>query len=72
MINVGDVITIKISEALKFDRLTTLAGREAEVLEVLTSIQRLNKGYLVKLTGAPYLGDDIWFIPQESIDDEDE
>ena len=71
MINVGSIVTIKPSAALQLDRLTKLVGREAEIMEVMTSIGRINKGYMVKLTD-PYLGDDIWFIPQESIDDDDE
>ena len=33
-------------------------------------IGRLNKGYMVELT-EPYLEEVDWFIPQESIDDED-
>lgn len=71
MIHVGSVITIKPSAALQLDRLTKLAGREAEVMEVMTSIGRIHKGYMVKLT-EPYLGEEVWFIPQESIEDGDE
>lgn len=72
MIKEGTIVTIKMSEALRFERLAKLAGREAEVIEVLTSIQRVNKGYLVRLTEECYLGEDIWFIPQESIEDEEQ
>lgn len=71
MIKEGSIVIIKMSEALRLEKLTKLAGREAEIIEELTSIQRLNKGYLVRLTEECYLGEDIWFIPQESIDDDE-
>lgn len=71
MIKVGSIVNIKPSEALKLERLMALAGREAEILEVLTSLARTHKGYMVKLT-QPYQQEDIWFIPQESIEDDDE
>ncbi len=70
MIKVGSIVNIKPPEALKLERLTALAGREAEILEVLTSIARIHKGYLVKLT-KPYQEENIWFIPQESIEDDE-
>lgn len=70
MIKVGSIVNIKLSEALKLERLTALAGKEAEILEVLTSIGRIYKGYMVKLT-EPYQEEDIWFIPQESIEDDE-
>lgn len=68
MIKVGSIVNIKPSEALKLERLAALVGREAEILEVLTSIARIHKGYMVRLT-EPYQEEDIWFIPQESIED---
>ncbi|RHH07880.1 hypothetical protein DW228_18270 [Bacteroides fragilis] len=71
MIKVGSIVSIRPSEALKLAKLTRLAGREAEIVEILTSIGRLNKGYNVKLTES-YLGEELWFIPAESIEDEDE
>lgn len=71
MITLGSIVSIRPSEALKLAKLTRLVGREAEIVEVLTSIGRLNKGYNVKLT-EPYLGEELWFIPVESIEDEDE
>lgn len=70
MIKVGSIVNIKPSEVLKLERLTALVGREAEILEVLTSIARIHKGYMVKLT-EPYQEEDIWFIPQESIEDDE-
>lgn len=70
MIKVGSIVNIKLSEALKLERLAALAGREAEILEVLTSIARIHKGYMVRLT-EPYQEEDIWFIPQESIEDDE-
>lgn len=66
----GTVINIKPSEALSLMRLNMLIGKEAMVVQDLTSIGRLNKGYMVELT-EPYLEEVDWFIPQESIDDED-
>lgn len=66
----GTVINIKPSEALSLMRLNMLIGKEAMVVQDLTSIGRLNKGYMVELT-EPYLDEVDWFIPQESIDDED-
>lgn len=67
---IGTVINIKPSEALSLMRLNMLIGKEATIIQDLTSIGRLNKGYMVELT-EPYLEEVDWFIPQESIDDED-
>lgn len=67
---IGTIINIKSSEALSLMRLDMLIGKEATIIQDLTSIGRLNKGYMVELTD-PYLDDVDWFIPQESIDDED-
>lgn len=69
MTKVNDIVEIKPSEALTLMRLDALIGREAIVTQDLTSIVRLNKGYMVELT-EPYLEEVDWFIPQESIDDE--
>ena len=68
MIKENDIVAIKPSLSLM--RLNDLAGREATITQDLTSIGRLNKGYMVELT-EPYLEEVDWFIPQESIDDED-
>ena len=51
-------------------RLNALIGKEAIITQDLTSIGRLNKGYMVELT-EPYLDEVDWFIPPESVDDED-
>lgn len=67
---IGTVLKIKPSEALSLMRLNMLIGKEAIIVQDLTSIERLNKGYMVKLT-EPYMDEVDWFIPQESIDDED-
>lgn len=67
---IGTVINIKPSEALSLMRLNKLIGKEATIIQDLTSIGRLNKGYMVELT-EPYMEEVDWFIPQESIDDED-
>lgn len=66
----GTVINIKPSEALSLMRLNMLIGKEAMIVQDLTGIGRLNKGCMVELT-EPYLEEVDWFIPQESIDDED-
>lgn len=67
---IGTIINIKPSEALSLMRLDMLIGKEATIIQDLTSIGRLNKGYMVELT-EPYQDEVDWFIPQESIDDED-
>lgn len=67
---IGTVLKIKPSEALSLMRLNMLIGREAIIIQDLTSIERLNKGYMVELV-EPYLDEVDWFISQESIDDED-
>mgnify|MGYP000108496194 FL=1 len=67
---IGTIINIKPSEALSLMRLDMLIGKEATIIQDLTSIGRINKGYMVELT-EPYLEEVDWFIPQESIDDED-
>ena len=64
----GTVINIKPSEALSLMRLNMLIGKEAMVIQDLTGIGRLNKGYMVELT-EPYLEEDDWLIPKEYIDD---
>ncbi|MFT0360151.1 hypothetical protein [Bacteroides thetaiotaomicron] len=71
MIKDGSVVTIKPSEALSIMRLDYLIGREATIIQDLTSIARLNKGFMVELTES-YMDETEWFIPIESIIDEDE
>lgn len=71
MIKEGNVITIKPSEALSIMRLEYLVGREAAIVQDLTSIERLNKGFMVELTES-YMDETEWFIPIESIIDENE
>lgn len=66
----NDIVEIKPSDALSLMRLNALIGKEATITQDLTTIGRLNKGYMVELT-EPYLEEVDWFIPQESIDDED-
>lgn len=70
MIKENDIVVIKPSDELLLMRLNDLAGREATIRQDLTGIGRLNKGYMVELTES-YLDEVDWFIPQESIDDED-
>lgn len=67
----GSIVTIKPGDELSLMRMGCLAGREATVMQDLTSIARLNKGYMVELT-EPYLDETEWFVPQSSIDDDEE
>ncbi len=71
MIKENDIIVIKPSDELSLMRLNDLAGREATITQDLTSIGRLNKGYMVELA-EPYLDEVDWFIPQDSIDDDED
>lgn len=71
MIKEGDMVTIKPSEILSMMRLDYLIGKEATIIQDLTSIKRLNKGYMVELT-EPYMEETDWFIPIESIGEDDE
>ena len=70
MIKENDIVKIKTSELLTLMRLNALIGREAIIRQDLTSIERVNKGYMVELT-EPYQEQVNWFIPQDSIDEED-
>lgn len=71
MIKQGSTVTIKPSDALSIMRLDYLIGKEATIIQDLTSIKRSNKGYMVELT-EPFMDENEWFIPMESIVDEDE
>lgn len=70
MIKENDIVKIKTSEALTLMKLNALVGRKAIITQDFTSIGRLSKGYMVELT-EPYQDEVDWFIPQESIDEED-
>nr|DAI00555.1 MAG TPA: hypothetical protein [Caudoviricetes sp.] len=70
MIKEGNVVIIRPSEALSIMKLDYLIDKEATITQDLTSIRRLNKGYMVKLT-KPYMEETEWFIPVESIDDDE-
>ncbi|WP_195407393.1 hypothetical protein [Bacteroides congonensis] len=71
MIKENDIVIIKPSDELSLMRLNVLVGREATITQDLTSIGRLNKGYMVELT-EPYMDEVDWFIPQDSIDDDED
>ena len=71
MIKENDIVIIKPSDELSLMRLNVLVGREATITQDLTSIGRLNKGYIVELT-EPYMDEVDWFIPQDSIDDDED
>lgn len=70
MIKEGNVVIIRPSEALSMMKLDCLIDKEATITQDLTSIRRLNKGYMVELT-EPYMEETEWFIPVESIDDDE-
>lgn len=70
MIKEGSIVTIKPSEALSMMRLDCLVGKEASIIQNLTSIKRLSKGYIVALT-EPCMEETEWFIPIESIDEDE-
>ena len=71
MIKENDIVVIKPSDELSLMRLNDLAGREATIRQDITSNGRLNKGYMVELTES-YLDEVDWFIPQDSIDDDED
>lgn len=66
----GNVAIIKPSETLSMMRLDYLVGKEATIIQDLTSIKRLNKGYMVELT-EPYMEETEWFIPVGSIEEDE-
>ena len=59
-------ITVIISRELTAMRLDDLAGCRGLVVEVLSEDRLTNQGALVVLE-KPYLGDYLWFIPENSI-----
>ena len=59
-------ITVITSKELTAMRLDDLVGCRGLVVEVLTGDRTRNRGALVLLE-EPYLGDYLWFIPENSI-----
>ena len=59
-------ITVNTSKELTAMRLDDLVGCRGLVVEVLTEDRPRNRGALVLLE-APYLGEYLWFIPENSI-----
>lgn len=66
MINECGQIRIVPSEKLTDLKLSELEGRTGMIIENLTCSERKNKGYIVRLD-EPFLDEQIWFIPTESI-----
>ena len=59
-------ITVITSSELAAMRLDDLIGCRGLVMEVLSEDRLTNRGALVLLE-EPYLGDYLWFIPENSI-----
>ena len=59
-------ITVITSKELTAMRLDDLVGRRGLVVEVLAEDRIKNRGALVLLE-EPYLGEYLWFIPENSI-----
>lgn len=60
-------ITIIPSRALGLYCLERLVGREGVVVENRYDSEGTYKGSWVKLDGAPYRGEQEWYIPRDSI-----
>lgn len=69
MINECGQIRIVPSDKLTELKLSELEGRTGMVIENLADSERKNKGYMVRLD-APFLYEQIWFIPLESVDND--
>ena len=59
-------ITIIGSNDLQEMKLTALDGKTGVIVEELTNEGRKNKGFMVRLD-EPYLSEEIWFIPFQSV-----
>lgn len=60
-------ITIVPSRALGLYCLESLVGRTGEVVENRYDSEGVYKGSWVKIDGAPYRGEQEWYIPRDSI-----
>lgn len=70
MITIGSRVTIAASPELSEWRLEALIGRTTVVLEDLTDECREPKGYMVLIPDT-YEDEFVWFIPQESVYEQD-
>lgn len=64
---IGDKITIVPSVTLECARLEELVGRKAEVVEIMYGRTGNVRGAWVCLDGDPYLEEQEWFIPANSM-----
>ncbi len=64
----GDQISIVPSDELIEMRLMALAFRKGKIVEIRRNGEGLIFGAWVELEGQPYLDEQEWFIPLESID----
>lgn len=67
MIETGKDVSILASKELKAMKLSGIAGRTGVIAEDLTDPLRKNRGYMIRLSGTPYLGEYEWFIPMSSV-----
>ncbi|MGL5691103.1 MAG: hypothetical protein ACRDD8_09805 [Bacteroidales bacterium] len=65
--HVNAKIKIVRSTELLDCKLLDLVGRTGVITEQLTSVNRKNKGYIVKLLGGKYKGELEWFIPKSAV-----
>jgi hypothetical protein len=61
------VVTIIPSVTISECRLEELIGRQGEVLEARYTDTGAVKGYWLSLIGEPFLGEQEWYIPYNSI-----
>lgn len=62
-------ITIIPSEMLGVYRLESLVGRKGETVENRYDAEGAYKGSWVRLEGDPYMGEQEWYVPRDSISD---
>lgn len=67
MIKEGSNVVIIPSEELSKMKLDDLTERKGVIIEDLNYSQRKYKGYMVRLSDGPILGEYIWFVPSSSI-----
>lgn len=64
---INDKIKIVLSNYLYENRLTQLAGRDGIVKERVTGKNEKTIGAWVELMGEPFLGQQEWYIPVNSM-----
>lgn len=64
---IGDIVTVIPSVTLTECRLDDLIGRKGEILEVCYRKDGSIKGAWIELKGEPYLDEEEWYIPTNSL-----